>query len=231
MPDEERAIVVIADPHRRWCQRLAQPIFAAIALVAIAELPGCGPYPPNAQSTSDVESLASSTQSLHARGLPDSDIPALARLRELKQLSFGAGYARNDVTTGFKPWEAEISNYGLSRLSELELPKLNILDLGHCERITDAGLTYVAKMNSVKVLLLDSTLVTDVGMVPLVTMHGLTYLDLRGCAGITDRGLAILESKANWGTICLGGCPNVSPVGIAKLRAALPSLEIDLQQE
>jgi hypothetical protein len=62
-------------------------------------------------------------------------------------------------------------------------------------------------------------------------MKNLTGLDLRGCEGITDRGLEELKSKKNWEQILLGRCPNVTEAGIAKLRAELPNTQIDLRPE
>jgi Leucine Rich repeat len=195
-------------------------------------LSGCGPYPPNVSTRAEINRLPTSTRSLYARSLPDSDIPALLRLRALKLLNFEPGFARKDITTGFKRWDAAISDTGLEELSSIELPNLECLGLGNCDRITDAGLVHVAKMRSITSLHLPSCpRITDAGLLHLLSMNKLTALTLEDCSGITDIGLRHLEGKANWQLIRLGGCPNITPTGVAQLRAALPNTKIDLRTE
>ena len=199
------------------CGRLALACVVSCALLA------CGPYPPSVADRGDVESLSTDTHSLHARSLADDDIPALGRLVNLDYLSFSSGWARNDITTGFKPWRAAITDRGLARLAELDLPKLDVLDLGHCESITDAGMADVARMTQVRSLDLRNTAITDEGLAALTRMQNLTWLTLDDCPGITDRGLELLARKSNWAHVWVSACPNVTQAGIARLQAALPN--------
>lgn len=202
------------------------------SFVVVAFLCGCGPYPPSVATKVDIEALPLATRSVHARSLGDADVAALAQLRQMETLNFASGHARNDVTTGFKNWEAAITDRGLSTLAELKLPKLKNLDLGYCDRITDAGLRHVAKIDSVTSLSLrGNSQITDSALNDLVAMKGLTALDLRECAGITDRGLQALGEKSNWELIRLGGCQGVTAEGIAELTKALPNARVNLQVE
>ncbi|HVU90445.1 MAG TPA: hypothetical protein VHD36_24180 [Pirellulales bacterium] len=203
-----------------------------LIVAALIGFAGCGPYPPSVAKKAEIDALPASTRSVYARSLSDGDVPALARLRELTLLDFTPGYARKDLTTGFKKWEAAITDEGLAKLAAIELPKLETLGLGHCEHITDAGLVHVAKMDSVTSLHLeDDPGISDVGLQHLLAMKNLTALDLRGCQGITDAGLQILAGKPGWQMIALGRCSNITAQGIAKLRAALPNAKIDLRAE
>jgi hypothetical protein len=156
----------------------------------------------------------------------------LKRLRHLEFLDFTSGFARNDITTGFKEWEAPITDVGLASLAELDLPELETLHLGHCDNITDRGLVHLGKIDSLTWLSLqDCPQISDDGLSHLTILKNLTGLDLRGCEGITDRGLDELKSKKNWQQILLGRCPNVTEAGIAELRAELPNTQIDLRPE
>jgi hypothetical protein len=182
----------------------------------------CGPYPPSVSDRGDIESLSTDTPSLHARSLRDEDIPALQRLANLEYLDFESGWARNDITTGFKPWRAPLTDCGLALLSTLALPKLETLGLGHCASITDAGMEHVAKMTQVRTLILHSTAISDRGLETIASMPGLTYLSLADCPGVTDRGLEILARKQNWTTLMVRLCPHVTEAGLERLQSALP---------
>lgn len=191
---------------------------ALVALGASLLLCGCGRWPPIVESKRDITRLSSTEPSVRARGLHDSDIAALAHLRQLRLLDFHGGHA---VKT------APITDEGLAQLAEVDLPKLEILTFGYCTNITDTGLAHIGGMHTVTWLsFMACPQVTDKGLPHLLTMERVTGLDLRGCSGITDRGLEILSTKTNWQTILLGGCPNISAEGVARLQAALPKARV-----
>lgn len=184
---------------------------------------GCGHWPPIVNSAQDIARLSKSEAEVRARGLKDSDIPALARLRNLRQLDFSGGSA---------VMPAPITDAGLAALARLDLPDLDFLTLNYCDAITDAGLVHVGQMRTVGVLgLMGCRQITDAGLPHLLGMQRLRILDLRGCPGITDAGLEHLTRKKDWGQIWLGGCPNVSAQGVARLQAALPSVNVDKDEE
>ena len=190
-----------------------------IALTIFTVFNAFADWPPIVESKRDIEALPTSTARVRARGLHDSDIPALSRLPLLKHLDFGEGR---------KARVASITDKGLAALVSLNLQRLDFLMLGYCTNITDAGLVSVAKMRSVTWLSLEvCPHITDAGLVPLLTMTNLTGLDLRGCISITDAGLEQLATKTNWQTIMFGGCPNVSTNAVAKLQRALSGAKIE----
>ena len=193
-----------------------------IALLLVFELvavSGCGDYPPIVETKDDVQDLPATEPAIHARGLADSDIPSLARLRDLRTLDFSGGNAVK---------EAKITDEGLERLAKLDLPHLETLTLGWCDKITDAGLAQVGQMQTLTWLGLPACpQITDAGLAKLATARDLTGLDLRGCPCITDDGIQQLAVKANWKDIHLGGCPKVTAAGVARLQAALPNARID----
>jgi hypothetical protein len=190
-------------------------LFAILLIVA----QGCGRYPPVVDTASDVRHLPASEKSIRARGLADSDIPSIARLRELNYIDFSSGMAVE---------KAKITDEGLEQLANLDLPHLDTLDLGWCNNITDAGVAHVCRIQTITMLLLTACAnITDGAMTQLANTKNLTYLDLRGCPGITDRGIQELATKGNLEHIELGGAPNVTAQGVAKLQAALPNTRIN----
>ena len=196
---------------------------AALGLGVALLLCGCGRWPPIVETKADVDRLSASEPSMRARSLADSDVPSLARLRQLRILDFSGGHAVK---------EAKITDTGLAHLSKLDLPHLEILKLGYCASVTDAGLVHVGQMHTVTWLsLMACPQITDKGLPPLLSMKSLTALDLRGCPGITDAGLQHLLAKTNWQTIMLGGCPNVTTGAVARLQAALPNAKVEKDEK
>jgi hypothetical protein len=190
-------------------------------LVALA-LNSCGKDPTVVRSARDIRQVPQSIVSMHARSLPESDLPELARLPQVRHLSFTRGFAR---------YPATISDDGLARLASLQL-NLESLSLGFCDKITDAGLERVARINSLTALsVLGCSGITDAGLEPVVSMTNLTQLDLRGCGRVTDRGLDRLGAKTNWHVIILGGCESVTAEAVTRLRQKLPSAKIQKDDE
>jgi hypothetical protein len=209
----------------------------------LALLVACGPYSPIVDSKKDVQRLAPSEEVIRCRGLSDEDIPSLTHLPRLKQLYFGAGHLAGP---------AKITDKGLARLAQLDLPRLENLSLGYCSNITDRGLLDVSTMQTLTMLSLsfcpkitDTGLayvsrmkklnwlhlavcpqITDAGLPTLLAMTNLIALDLRGCPAITDRGLEHLAAKTNWQVIMLGGCPNVTVEAVERLQRALPNARV-----
>jgi hypothetical protein len=183
-------------------------------------IPGCGTkWPPIVNTKRDIEHLPASQRWIRARGLADSDIPSLARLRDLRTLDFAGGNA-------VKP--AKITDEGLAELAKLDLPDLETLTLGWCDEITDAGLAHIGRMQTIKWLGLTSCpKITDAGLRELINAKNLTGLDLRRCPNITDDGIHQLAAKKNWERIELGGCPKITAQGVAMLQAALPNAGVN----
>jgi len=62
-------------------------------------------------------------------------------------------------------------------------------------------------------------------------MNNLSELDLRGCQGITDRGIADLANMKNLQWIQLGGCLNVTVNGVRKLQRLLPNAKVEKDEK
>jgi hypothetical protein len=186
--------------------------------VLLSAVVGCGTQPPSVESSADVDSLPASTRSVAARMMPDDQIVSLERLKELEILDF---------TRGRKVGPAEITDAGLAKLAQLNFRKLDTLTLGWCEKISDAGLDDLARIEHITWLGLPSCNITDAGLPKLTASASLTDLDLRGCEKITDAGIQQLAAKKDWKLILLGGCPRVTQAGVAKLQAALPDTRVD----
>lgn len=192
------------------------PLSLTCALMLLSA--GCNSMPPAPGSAFAIGRLPASTTIIGARGLSDNDIPSLGRLHQLREVHFSIGQ---------KLERADITDQGLERLAGLKGLPLEILDLGYCGNITDAGMVHVAKMNSLTWLSLRACpQITDAALPPLLSMPNLTGLDLRGCPGITDKGLELLAQKPGWRTIMLGGCPNVPQQAVDKLQGALPTADV-----
>jgi hypothetical protein len=194
---------------------------AGVLLVFL--LPGCGYHPPAVDSRTEVLRLDQAHVALRVRGLPDEDIPSLASRKDLRMLFFSDGHA---------VMEAKITDRGLRELARLRLPDLHLLDLGHCDQITDSGFVDVSRISTVTRLALEACPgVTDEGLRNLQGMKNLQQLDLRGCPRITDRGLRHLAALKNLQWVQLGGCPKVSPAGVKRLQALLPKAKVEKDEK
>lgn len=194
--------------------RLATFIVVAIPLLLF----GCGKWPPIANSADDIRKMSPSETSIRARGLADVDLPALTHFKHLQQLDFDGGWGVQ---------EAKITDQGLKILSELNLPELNNLALGHNNNITDEGLRYLVAMRSVKYLGLSVVPgMSDDGLKYLARMSTLDILDLRGCTTLTDDGLIYLETMENIKQIWFGGCSQVTQGAVANLANKLPQAKV-----
>ncbi|MEO6711139.1 MAG: hypothetical protein ABI054_11685 [Planctomycetota bacterium] len=188
-------------------------------LLSAVLLSGCGEWPPIVDAAQDIADLPEQQDSIRTRGLPDSEIHLLARFQNLETLDFHGGWAVKD---------ALVTDDGLRQLVLLELPRLDLLNLGRCRGITDQGLAHVARMQTIRWLGLSACSgITDAGLPSLLSARNLTGLDLRGCSGITDAGIQQLAAKTNWLEIWFGGCPNVTSAGVARLQAALPAARVE----
>jgi hypothetical protein len=193
-----------------------------LLLACTGLLAACDSEPPTPRSIADIEQLPIAQKFIGVRFLPEDEIPALSRLRNLEDLDFGEGCDAH----------AALTDRGLASVARLDLPNLHMLNLFCCANITNAGLIYVASLDTVRELVLGGCFqVTDDGLPNLLGMRHLTYLDLRGDPGITDRGLQMLTKMKHLKWIILRGCPNVTDAGIAALKRALPDLKIDKNDE
>jgi len=90
--------------------------------------------------------------------------------------------------------------------------------------LTDAGLAHVGKVSTLLRLYLEQTAVTDAGLQHLVGLKELEYLNLYGTA-VSDTGLERLPALAKLKQVFVSQT-RVTPAGIAKLRQAVPGLQV-----
>lgn len=171
------------------------------------------------EKSADLQKRGRTLTSLHVRSLSDDAIIKINQFVNLDYLDFDSGYAVE---------EAKLTDIGLKNLSQLNLPKLETIMLGHCNKITDEGMKYVAQIQTLKYLSLAACpRITDTGLTCLASSNSIETFDLRGCSGITDRGLGNLKGMPKIKEVLLGGCNNISQAGIEDLRRALPNSKIE----
>ena len=170
-------------------------------------------------SASDLHKRDKSLKSLRVRSLSDAELVQLKQFPDLNHLDFFSGWKRE---------QAKLTDIGLKNISELNLPKLEYLMLGYCNKISDDGMKYVARIQTLKHLNLAACpQITDAGLANLASSNSIETLDLRGCVGISDKGLSHLKGMTNFKEIWLGGCANITATGVDSLRRALPNKKIE----
>jgi hypothetical protein len=130
--------------------------------------------------------------------------------------------------------ECPVSEAGLAPLHDLvQLRELNLSRLRWCqfdagpEGMSDACLVPLQGLTSLEVLSLSGNHISDQGLVTVGQLTGLESLDL-DLTDVSDAGLVHLLSLRNLKTLKLGGS-QVTPMGVKKLQAALPGVEINLE--
>jgi hypothetical protein len=169
--------------------------------------------------------------------------------KEWTRTNLGVDYV-DAVTQVIAEHSSTIRDVDLATLAEF--PKLELLNLGETP-IGDAGLVHLATLRNIRVLHLDTTQVTDAGLAHLEGLDKLETLSLGdngeaitdlglarliplkklqlleiGGPKITDDGLMYLQALTNLKRLYLIEAPNVTEAGIARLRSAVPRLEISL---
>ena len=117
-----------------------------------------------------------------------------------------------------------VTDESLSLLEGLE-PALVILDL-NAGSISDAGLERVARFAHLRRLRLGETGVTDAGLANLAALSELESLDLH-MTGVTDVGVDALLELGRLRSLYLWQT-GVTHTGAARLRAAMPWIDVDL---
>jgi len=124
---------------------------------------------------------------LRASWITDSDMPALARLSDLKRLDLSL---------------TRISDRGLRALKTA--PAIEELNLYFAEQIGDEGAAVLRNWKHLKRVNLRGTKVTDSTLEVLAGLPGIERLDI-GWAQITDAGLEHLSALTNLRWLTMGG--------------------------
>jgi hypothetical protein len=128
--------------------------------------------------------------------LPDADIQLLSKLSKLRNLTlthFVEGHTRN-VSTIFK-------NQSLSKLTTLETY--------HCDDLDGTSFAViVTNCPKLQSLMLPDCEITDCGFQYIGICKNLQFLDIPGCALITDKSMEYIGA----------GCPTLSHLNVAQCR-------------
>lgn len=118
------------------------------------------------------------------KGINDSDLNELMNdLRDVQALRFLDLSENRNVT-----------NEGLARLKAV--PQLTGLNLSSCS-ITSTGLEHLRALPRLQTLILSyCSRLTDPALKTLEAMKNLTFVDLQGCLGLTNGGLARIRRRS-----------------------------------
>jgi hypothetical protein len=116
----------------------------------------------------------------------------------------------------------EVTDSGLGHLQGLT--KLQRLSLKGTQ-VTDTGLNHLQGLTNLESLFLNGTQVTDAGLKHLQRLTKLEWLFLDGTR-VTDAGLQHLLGLTNLEWLTLNGT-QVTPGGVAKLKAAIPGVDVE----
>ncbi|KAI4367375.1 hypothetical protein MLD38_023118 [Melastoma candidum] len=131
-------------------------------------------------------------------------------------------------------WCHLLTNLGVKNL--VSNADLQVLDLKDCKNLGDEALRSIGTLSKLKILQLEGSSVTDIGLSHLKwrVIGSLVSLSLRGCKRLTDKGISTLfggASKLELHELDLSNIPGISDDGILSLvRAHIPILELRLRQ-
>jgi hypothetical protein len=166
----------------------------------------------------------------------DQELRRLTLLNELKEINLLACQNVSDSTLEILGMLhsldkivldcKNVTDLGLSYLARL--PSAALMQLEHCEQITDAGLAEIGKMSSLKALSMRGSFswnITDAGLAHLGNLHQLEVLTIKALSLqadliITDVGLQHIGNLAMLKTLdvdCWGTSINVTNSGLASL--------------
>ena len=144
-------------------------------------------------------------------GVDDSALVHIGKIGSLTSLDFGGGGAR-------------VTGAGLKHVRGLK--GLVFLGMAGNKGEIDAGMTFVASLPNLQVLVLSNTRVTDAGLARLAKAPRLREVQVAMNSRITDRGLLALRSNRSLKKIIVDRKAKVSARGIARLKRSLPECAV-----
>lgn len=169
-------------------------------------------WPPPVKNASDVMNLDPSVTWIRACGLSDDDIYSLSTRKNIEILDFCGGW------TG-------LTDKGLKNLADLNLPKLDRLELRYCNHISDEGLYYISQMEQIKSLYFGwYNGFTNAGLSHLSNMDRLSELCFQECKEINDEGLKYLSKMKSLRLLTTQGSEDITDNGL-KYISHLENLE------
>ena len=89
--------------------------------------------------------------------------------------------------------------------------RLETVSFRGCSRLTDQAVGFLMPMQALQLLCLDDTRCGDIAMLMACAVGApLSRLHMARCAGVTDKGLAVLGKRSGVTELNLAGCEHVS---------------------
>jgi hypothetical protein len=156
-------------------------IFATIVSSCIA----AGPYPEPLSSSKEIRAAKPTLDSIDIWNLPLADYPLLSKFTGLKRIRL---YSREGTFA---------TDEKLKALADVGFTNLIDVDLNNCRLVTDKGIDALSKIQSLKQLALEGTLITDTACFQMASNIALTGVNVANCSGVTKAGLsALAKSKS-----------------------------------
>uniref|UniRef100_A0A7N0U6B9 F-box/LRR-repeat protein 15-like leucin rich repeat domain-containing protein n=1 Tax=Kalanchoe fedtschenkoi TaxID=63787 RepID=A0A7N0U6B9_KALFE len=130
-------------------------------------------------------------------------------------------------------WCSLISNRAVTHL--VANTSLTVLELRHCRNLGDEALRAIGSLRKLKILLLDGSDISDLGVSYLKerVVGSLASLSLRGCKRVTDKSISYLfdrSCKMNLQELDLSHLPNLSDNGILSFaKSRIPLLQLRMR--
>ncbi len=161
---------------------------------------------------------------VHADNKPkrsSAETASIARIQNMGGLVLELAQNDTHLDVSFQQIPGKFSDAYLTPLADLK--DIVYLNLGGLP-VTDANLDRIKGLTTLTRLHLEKTKITDKGLADLKSLVNLEYLNLYGTA-ITDAGLPNLEGMKHLKHLYLWQT-KVTDAGVAKLKKALPKVEI-----
>lgn len=151
----------------------------------------------------------------------EAEQKALARIQQLGGLALELAQNDPHLEVSYQQRDGKFSEECLLPLKELKgLVHLNLRG----QEVTDAQTVHLQGLTALTRLHLEKTKITDKGLANLKGLVNLEYLNLYG-TDITDAGLVYLEGMKKLKDLYVWQT-KVTDAGVAKLKKALPQVEI-----
>jgi Leucine-rich repeat (LRR) protein len=153
----------------------------------------------------------------------DAEKEAIKKLVQLNVIVLDIAQNDPHLDVSYLQKDAKFSNAFLTPLKDLKSSLVHLNLRG--QDVTDAQMVHLKDLTNLARLHLENTKVTDKGLEQIKGLTNLVYLNLYG-DNITDAGLVNLEGMKKLKNVYLWQT-KVTDAGAAKLKKALPQLDID----
>jgi hypothetical protein len=171
-----------------------------------------GNHPELISTKQDIHLAKTNVEDIDIRDLPLEDYPLLAKFWRLKRVRLYS--SEGTLATDEK----------LSTLASLDFTNLIDINLLNCRLISDGGIRALSNIQSLKMLQLEGTAITDASAIILRSMTNLSGVNLANCGGITMNGLKILAASESIQEIGFSA-DNLSQDAISSLFALFKSVK------